>query len=49
MKQQARTFGADVVANTRFETSRLGATNNRGKGMGVFEILAYGTAIKLSK
>jgi len=49
MKAEARVFGADMVINTRFETSKLGATNSRGKGLGIFEILAYGTAIKVSK
>lgn len=49
MKEQARLFGADMVVNTRFETSRLGAVNSRNKGLGIFEILAYGTAIKVTK
>ncbi len=49
MKEQARIFGADMVINTRFETSRLGAVNQRNKGMGIFEVLAYGTAIKVAK
>ncbi len=49
MKEQARIFGADIVVNTRFETSKLGATNKRDKGLGIFEVLAYGTAVKMSK
>ena len=49
MKEQARMFGADMVVNTRFETSRLGAINSGNKGMGIFEILAYGTAIRVAK
>tara|TARA_B100000315_G_C14539733_1_gene570271 strand:+ start:659 stop:1123 length:465 start_codon:yes stop_codon:yes gene_type:complete len=49
MKEQARTFGADMVVNTRFETSRLGAVSSQNKGMGIFEILAYGTAVKIAK
>lgn len=49
MKEQARIFGADMVVNTRFETSRLGAVNSGNKGMGIFEILAYGTAVKVAK
>lgn len=49
MKEQARNFGADMVINTRFETSRLGTVNSRNKGLGIFEILAYGTAVKIAK
>ena len=49
MKEQARIFGANMVVNTRFETSRLGAINSQNKGMGIFEILAYGTAVKIAK
>jgi len=49
MKEQARAFGADMVVNTRFETSRLGAVDNRGKGLGIFEVVAYGTAVKKAK
>ncbi|MFH1772122.1 MAG: heavy metal-binding domain-containing protein [Candidatus Omnitrophota bacterium] len=49
MKEQARVFGADMVVNTRFETSRLGAVNSQNKGMGIFEVLAYGTAVKIAK
>lgn len=49
MKEQARIFGANMVVNTRFETSRLGAVNSRNKGLGIFEILAYGTAVKVVK
>ena len=49
MKKQARMFGADMVVNTRFETSRLGAVNSGNKGLGIFEILAYGTAVRVTK
>jgi len=49
MKEQARFFGADMIVNARFETSRLGAVNSGNKGLGIFEILAYGTAIKIAK
>ena len=49
IRKQAQNFGADIIVNTRFETSRLGATNRGNKGLGIFEILAYGTAIKVAK
>ena len=49
MKEQARNLGADMVINTRFETSRLGTVSSRNKGLGIFEVLAYGTAVKLTK
>lgn len=49
MKEQARIFGADMVVNTRFETSRLGVVSRQNKGLGIFEILAYGTAVKIAK
>lgn len=49
MKEQARMFGADLIVNTRFETSRLGMVNRDNKGMGIFEVLAYGTAVKIAK
>ena len=49
MKEQARMFGANMVVNTRFETSRLGAVNSGNKGLGIFEILAYGTAVRIAK
>ncbi len=47
MQAEARQFGADAVINTRFEMSKLDAmTQNQGTGM--FEILVYGTAIKVN-
>ncbi|MCG8429626.1 MAG: YbjQ family protein [Candidatus Omnitrophica bacterium] len=50
MKQQARAQGADMVLNMRFETSGIGnVTQNRKKSIGCFEVLAYGTAVKLRK
>lgn len=49
MKEQARMHGAHMVINTRFETSRLGAVNSGNKGLGIFEVLAYGTAIRIAK
>jgi len=49
MKEQARMHGANMVVNTRFETSRLGTVNSGNKGIGIFEVLAYGTAIRIAK
>ena len=48
MKEEARDFGADAIVNARFEMSKLDSmTQNQGTGM--FEILAYGTAIRVDK
>lgn len=48
MKEDARRFGADAIINTRFEMSKLDSmTQNQGTGM--FELLAYGTAIRVDK
>lgn len=43
MQQQAEALGAEVVINTKFETSRV--SGNAGKGIGSMEVLAYGTAL----
>ena len=40
MMEQARSLGADAVVNIRYTTSMIAA--------GASEILAYGTAVKLS-
>jgi uncharacterized protein YbjQ (UPF0145 family) len=47
MKTQAKAWGADCVINTRFTTSRIGVIGSENDNTGCFEILAYGTAIKL--
>lgn len=48
MKDKAKAWGADAVINTRFEMSKLDSMTRRG-GTGMFELLAFGTAIKLRK
>ncbi|MBL7085034.1 MAG: YbjQ family protein [Candidatus Omnitrophica bacterium] len=48
MKKQAAEFNADIIINFRFETSGIGqTTNKKGGSAGCFEVLAYGTAVKL--
>jgi uncharacterized protein YbjQ (UPF0145 family) len=47
MKNSAKNWGADCVINTRFTTSRIGVIGAENDSTGCFEILAYGTAIKL--
>ncbi|MCA9400595.1 MAG: YbjQ family protein [Candidatus Omnitrophica bacterium] len=46
MKQEAKDRGAHAVINTRFETSKLDSMMNQNS-TGMFEILVYGTALKL--
>ncbi|MBZ0165268.1 MAG: YbjQ family protein [Candidatus Omnitrophica bacterium] len=48
MKEEAQQFGADAIINARFETSKLDSMTQQ-QGTGMFEILAYGTAIKVDK
>lgn len=50
MKRKAIELEADIILNLRFQTSGIGqVTNKRGGSVGCFEVLAYGTAIKLKK
>ncbi len=50
MKQQARTRGFDVILNMRFGTSLIAQiTARKNNNIGCFEVLAYGTAVKLKK
>ncbi len=49
MKKQARQIGADLILNMRFETSAIGQVTQRKNSIGCFEVLAYGTAVKLRK
>lgn len=46
MKLQAKEIGADLILNMRFETSSIGQVTSKGS-LGCFEVLAYGTAVKL--
>lgn len=48
MREQAQSLGANIVLNTRFITSSVGQVANTQKAnVGCFEVLAYGTAVKL--
>ena len=48
MKESAIESGYDAVVNVRLETSRLASSNRNGQGTAGVEILAFGTAVKLS-
>ncbi len=48
MKDKAKAWGADAIVNTRFEMSKLDSMTNQN-GTGMFELLAFGTAMKLKK
>lgn len=51
MKDAARALGADIIVNTRFQTSTIGSITGTKKEskIGCFEVLVYGTAINLKK
>ncbi len=49
MKGVAHARGYSTVINVRLETATLASARSNGKGTAGVEILAYGTAIKLSK
>lgn len=50
MKKKAAELDADIILNFRFETSSIGqVTEKKGGSTGCFEVLAYGTAVKLKK
>jgi uncharacterized protein YbjQ (UPF0145 family) len=49
MKGVAHARGYDAIINVRIETSRLASSRRDGKGTAGVEILAFGTAISLSK
>ncbi len=48
MIESARQEGYDAVINVRLETSRLANARGDGKGTAGVEMLAFGTAVKLS-
>lgn len=48
MKGVAHSRGYDTVVNVRMETATLASSRRNGKGTAGVEILAFGTAIKLS-
>jgi uncharacterized protein YbjQ (UPF0145 family) len=43
MQQQARDCHANLIINTKFETSQI--SGQAGQGIGSIEVLAYGTAL----
>ncbi len=43
MQEQARALGAELIINTKFETSQV--SGQAGRGIGSIEVLAYGTAL----
>ncbi len=47
MKESAASDGAHMVVNVRFETSKIDGGNPSQQTTGMFEMLAYGTAIRL--
>lgn len=49
MKGVARARGYDTIVNVRIETATLANARRDGKGTAGVEILAFGTAIKLSE
>lgn len=48
MKGVAHARGYDTIMNVRIETSRMASARRDGKGTAGVEILAYGTALRLS-
>jgi len=49
MKEQAKQRGADTILNMRLQTSSIGVVTQKKGGVGCFEVLAYGTAVKLKR
>jgi len=49
MKERAKVNGFDMVLNMRFQTSSIGQVTAKKGTVGCFEVMAYGTAVKLKK
>lgn len=49
LKERAFDAGFRAVVNVRLETSRLASSSRRGQGTSGVEVLAFGTALKLSR
>ncbi len=49
LKKKALDVEADIILNLRFETSGIGQVTRKKGSVGSFEVLAYGTAVKLKK
>lgn len=47
MKEKAKAGGYNVIVNMRFETSSIGQVTQQKGSLGCFEVMAYGTAIKV--
>jgi len=47
MKENASMKNVDIILNMRFQTSGIGQAANKRGNIGCFEVLAYGTAVKL--
>jgi uncharacterized protein YbjQ (UPF0145 family) len=45
LRMKEQTPDADIIINTRIETSVIGATANQKNAVGSIEVFAYGTAI----
>lgn len=43
MQEEAKNLGAELIINTRFETSQI--SSNAGRATGAIEVLSYGTAL----
>ncbi len=49
LRMKSEAVDADIIINMRFETSTLGRSTRRKKGLGCIEVLAYGTALIFKK
>ena len=47
MKEKAMRDGFNMILNMRFETSSIGQVTQQKNSLGCFEIIAYGTAIRV--
>ena len=49
LRMKEKALHADIILNTRIETSAIGRNANRRKSIGSIEALAYGTALTYRK
>ncbi len=49
MKETAKLNGYDMIMNLRFETAGIGQVTSGRGSLGCFEVMVYGTAVKLRK
>lgn len=47
MKEKASEAGYNMILNMRFQTSAIGQVTSQRGSLGCFEVMAYGTAIKM--